>query len=251
MLQPIAQLMPHGATVGAAWVGGVGLGIGALLWLAGSRFSQALVTLAAVGVGAYLGKRLPGWMHSEIDPIGTSFGAAMLLGILGYVYHRMWVGAGLGLLLAGWSAVITWHLMMPDQRWACPAMSPMDLSAIAKALWDSLPADLQKVMPWTAGGAGLIGLILGEFCPRFAGRLFYSMLGLSVLGTAALLVKQTSGWASRLPGGAAAQLGFAGALVIVGMTVQWWLGPKRVSIASSPAPQPDQSIAGTQRVPGA
>ena len=117
-----------------------------MLWLAGSRFSRALVTLSAVGVGAYVGKHLPGWMHWEVDPIGTCFGGAMLLGILGYVYHRMWVGAGLGMLLAGWAAVITWHVMTTDQRWVCPGMPPMDLSAIAKALWDSLPADLQKVM---------------------------------------------------------------------------------------------------------
>jgi hypothetical protein len=208
-----------------------------------------LVTLAAVGVGAYIGKKAPGWMHSEIDPIGTSFGGALLMGILGYVYHRMWVGAGLAALLAGWAAAITWQAMAPGQRWAWPALTPMDLGAIAKTLWESLPADIQKVMPWTAGGAGLVGMLLGEFCPRFAARLFYSMLGLSLLGAALLLIKQTSNWTDRIPTGVGVQVGIAAVLVMLGVVVQWWLGPKRAPIAASPGPE-EESIAGTQRVAG-
>jgi hypothetical protein len=235
MPQPLSQLTPIGVPLGVAWVGGVGLAVGVLLWLAGSRFSQALVTLAAVGAGAYLGKKLPGWMHSEIDPIGTCFGAALVLGIVGYVYHRMWVGVGLGLLLAGWTAVLTWHALAPDQAWTCPALVPFDLAAVAKAVWESLPADVRRVMPWAVGGAGVAGVVLGEFVPRFAGRMFYSLLGLSVLGVAGLLVRQTSGWTSRLPAGVGAQVGLAGALVAVGMVVQWWLGPRRAPVAAGPS----------------
>lgn len=251
MVQSIAQLTPAGVTLGVACVGGGGLIVGTLLWLAGSRFSRALVTLAAVGVGAFVGKKMPGWMHSEIDPMGTCFGVALALGILGYMYHRMWVGAGLGLLLAGWAAVLTWQVMAPDQRWACPELpQALDFSAIGQALWDSLPAAVQKVMPWAAGGAALVGMALGEFCPRFAGRLFYSVLGLSVVGTAALLMKQTSNWTSRAPASVVAQVGVAAVLVTLGVTVQWWLGPRRAPVADSPSPE-QESIAGAQRVPGA
>jgi hypothetical protein len=231
----LSQLTPGVVTVGAAWVGGTGLVVGTVLWLAGSRFSQMLVTLAAVGVGAYLGKKVPGWVHSEIDPIGTCMGGALVLGIVGYVYHRMWVGAGLGLLLAGWAAVVTWNVVCPGQRWGWPAVPVMDLAAIGKAVWAALPVEAQRVMPWTVGLAGVVGMVLAEFWPRVAGRLFYSLLGLSVVGAGALLVKQTAGWPGRVPSGVAVQVAMVAGLVGVGMAVQGWLSPRRAGVAAGPA----------------
>src|SRR4051812_49223953 len=96
---------------GAAWAGAVVFVVGVLLWLAGSRVRQMLVTLTTVGGGAGGGEVLPGgggwgsgrgwgaggwggggggvgrmwrgWVGSAIDRIGPCFGGARVLGLLG------------------------------------------------------------------------------------------------------------------------------------------------------------------------
>jgi hypothetical protein len=237
MFQQLAALPAVNVTVaGVAWAGGgAALVMGLLLWLTGSRFSQGLVTLAAVAVGAYVGKKLPGWMGWGVDPIGTAFGGALVLGVVGYVYHRMWVGVGLGLLVAGWAAVGTWAIMGGGEAWVWPTVVAWDVTAIGQALWGSVPVELRTVMPWTVGGAGMAGMTLAAIKPRVAGRMFYSMLGLSVVVTAGVLMHQMNWLRRLLPGHAYVQLGVMAGLVAVGMTVQWWLAPRRVAVAESPA----------------
>src|SRR5580765_7333399 len=54
-----------------------GSAVGAVLWLAGSRFSRSLVTLLAVSVGAVVGMHLPGWMGWSVDAMGVAFCGAL------------------------------------------------------------------------------------------------------------------------------------------------------------------------------
>lgn len=236
MFQHLAATSSLGLIASAAWAGSLVLAIGFLLWLAGSRFSQGLVTLLAVAIGASVGKHLPAWMGWSIDPIGTCFGGALILGFVGYLYYRMWVGVGLGLLLAGWTAIAIWSLFHNTDAWAFPAITSLDLSVLTKSLWDSIPPDLQRILPWSIGVAGFAGMTLAALAPRLAERMFYSMLGLSVAVAAVTLMNQTINWNRLIPNGPIARLVVAAVLVLMGMTLQSWLGPKR---AAALAPVPD------------
>ncbi|HZZ42686.1 MAG TPA: hypothetical protein VFE58_07090 [Tepidisphaeraceae bacterium] len=235
---PIFHLLSSATLSGLAGGGGAIILIGIALWLAGSRFSQGLVTLAAVATGAATGKQFPAWIHSTIDPIGTCFGGAFVLGLLGYLYHRMWVGVGLGLLAATWAAIVTWLLTQHNQPWSFPTISfPLDLAALAKSLWATLPADLHKTMPWAVGGSALATMTLAAICPRIASRLFYSMLGISIIALAgALLPSPTINVTHLLTSGSIFPLAAAAILVWLGMMAQWWIAPKRLAIPSDPPP---------------
>ena len=128
----------------------VGSAAGLVLWLAGSRFSRSLVTLLAVSVGAVLGMHLPSWFGWGIDGMGLATGAAMVLGLTGYLLHNTWVGAALCLMLSLWAAAAAWLVFgggtSPfDVTW--PAAQSSDPVVVLAALWRALPGDLPRAMP--------------------------------------------------------------------------------------------------------
>jgi hypothetical protein len=219
MVNDLSNLLPAGLTASAAaYAGGLGACLGVVLWLAGSRFGHGLVTLVSVAAGATLGKMVPGWFGWHIDPMGTAFGGALVLGILGYVYHRMWEGVGLGLLMAGWAAVATWLLLKsPDQSWMLPIPTTWDLATYAKSLWDSMPSNLAPVMPYAIGCSLGSGLLTAALWPRVGSRAFYSMLGVTVVVVAAELLGRTG----MIPSTARAQVAVAILFAMLGILIQW------------------------------
>src|SRR5687767_5383651 len=115
-----------------------GSAAGLVLWLAGSRFSRPLVTLLAVSVGAVVGMHLPGWFGWGIDGMGLATGAAMVLGLTGYLLHNTWVGATLCLMLTLWAAAAAWLLWGAGTtplsiEW--PAIESSDPPLVLAAIW--------------------------------------------------------------------------------------------------------------------
>src|SRR5215218_9169883 len=108
MVQQLLPLLPKEIGQAALIAALVGTFIGVGLWLAGARFSRPLITLVTVSLGAVIGRALPGWMNWNVNSMAASVGGAVVLGMSGYVMHRVWVGLGLGLLLACWAALGTW-----------------------------------------------------------------------------------------------------------------------------------------------
>jgi hypothetical protein len=118
--------------------------------------------------------------------------------------------------------------------WTMPAWSHgMDVAAFGRGVWDGLGDDVRKVMPWAVAGAGMVGMTMAAVWPRVAGRMFYSMLGVSVVVAMGAVLHQGSGMRALVPGGAYGQLALAGVMVATGMTVQWWLGPRRVALPAA------------------
>src|SRR5258708_5565086 len=100
MLQELLGLFPDAVNrMTPALAFGIA-GVGALLSLCGARVSRSLLTLVMVAVGTFVGMRLPRWFGWGIDPMGPAFGAAIVLGLGGYVFHRTFEGILLGVLLA-------------------------------------------------------------------------------------------------------------------------------------------------------
>ena len=233
----------------------VGSAAGLVLWLAGSRFSRSLVTLLAVSVGAGLGMHLPGWFGWGIDGMGLATGAAMVLGLTGYLLHNTWVGATLCLVLSLWAGALAWLVFGAgttpyDVAW--PAVQSSDPVIVLAAIWRALPGDLPRAMPCAIAGAVTAGVAASVVSAKFARVLTYSLAGLTVLvvaGSWALHMSQPN-WIAVLPTTFASQLATLLGLVLVGVLIQWRLTPGRVGGAVAVAGGPAGRTAGGNARPG-
>ncbi|MDB5173435.1 MAG: hypothetical protein JWN51_2208 [Phycisphaerales bacterium] len=236
MLQELLALLPENLTRVAPAVAFGIAGGGAILGICGARFSRSLLTLVMVAVGTYVGMRLPQWLNWGIDPMGPAFGAAIVLGLAGYAFHRMVEGILLGVVLAAAAGVGTWLALAPGATWQWPGM---DWSAGAAAglakVWQSLPLALSKPFPIAlATGLG-VGGVLGAIWPKLGRVLLYSVGGAIVFVVAgAIGVGHVwPQWMATLPADMPRQAGIFAALVILFAGVQWLLLPRRANVQSA------------------
>jgi hypothetical protein len=221
MVQELLTLLPpptHFALVLAI----AGSLVGAGLWLTGARYSRGLITLAAVGVGCAVGMLVPAWLDRPVHPMACAVGAAMLAGACGYILHRLWVGIGLGLVLALWATLATWILVGGDERWDWPNATE-SLWAYAVVVWQQLPELVRLYLPFAAGVAMLSGICATLLWPRLGVVLLYSAGGVSLLlgmGLAAVEYGRPD-WMRYLPGETWAQMLTLLGLVAFGAVLQW------------------------------
>jgi hypothetical protein len=241
MFEKILSILPHGlGAVGTAAALGAA-GVGALLWLAGARFSRSLMALTGVAAGTFAGMHLPGWLGWGVDGMGVAVVGAMIVGVAGYLFHTTALGAVLGSMLGLGSCLAAWALLADGATWAFPAV---DWSASAESIlsivWRSLPGNLPRVMPVVLAGGLTAGVILTVLWPRAARALTYSMLGAMVMTAAALLAVRSSHpqWLAAMPSQPEIQLLFLALLVAVGAALQWSLLPRASVPGVKPGAEP-------------
>ena len=205
-----------------------GTAVGAVLWLAGSRFSRSLVTLLAVSLGGVIGRHLPGWFGWQVDAMGVAFVGAMALGLTGYLLHTTWIGMTLSLVLAVWVGVAAWQtvgggeqIQPPSVNWSAQA------EVIIAELCRNLPGDLPRVMPLAIAGALAAGVAITVLSPRLGRVLTYTLVGLSlvlVMGVEAMRMSRPD-WVAMLPRTFGTQTMILLGLVVTGVLVQWRLTP--------------------------
>ena len=237
MVQKFLLLLPHEAGPRALGVALAVGAVGAVLWLAGARFSRSLIALLAVAAGALLGILLPRWLGWSINGMATTVGGAIFFGILGYGGHRAWVAAALGVVLAVWAGLATWAICPGSREWTWPAFASLAaLPEYLMELWRALPADVAKFLPYAAGTALLSGVCIAALWPRLGIVLLYSSLGtMMLLGTGlfAAEVRYTR-WLSMIPAATWVQVITLCCLVAFGAVVQWRLAPATKPIAPPP-----------------
>ncbi|MGA2501295.1 MAG: hypothetical protein ABSH20_26445 [Tepidisphaeraceae bacterium] len=237
MLCEVLQAMPPDAASGLWLLAVAGVVVGGLLWLAGARFSRPLVSIVCVCAGVVIGLRLPGWAALGIRAWGSAVAVAIVLGIIGYVFHRLWVGAGLGVLAALWAcyAVIVAY---PGQAITIPVeAAPMGLLPYLMEVGRGICPELHRTLPLAAGIATMGGLVVAALLPRPAMYLFYSLLGvtlLSVLGPTTMHLLRPE-MLSVLPTRAVAQSALILGMVTFGAIVQWRTAP-RMNVEANSAP---------------
>jgi len=226
MVQELTSLMPHQMGELALWMAMAGVALGAGLWLAGTCFSRSIITLLLVAIGSFAGKRLPGWMGWSIDPMATAVGGAILLGISGYLLHQYWVGIGLGLVLAAWTALLTWKNSGQGVSWR-------EMEG-----WSSA----RLMLSFAVWGMGISGIAAAWLWPKVGQSLFYSITGLTMVLAMALTIAQLgrAGWLQWVPAGKWAQYSSMASLVLVGVAVQWRLG----SGSAKSSPSGEQEVEG-------
>ena len=205
-----------------------GTAAGAVLWLAGSRFSRSLVTLLAVSLGAVLGSNLPEWMGWSVDAMGVAFVGALVLGLTGYLLHTTWIGLSLSLVLALWVGVAAWLTVGGGERFAVPTVDASgNIEAILADVWRALPGDLPRVMPFALGAALVGGVAITVLSPKLGRVLTYTMVGLSmlvVMGVTAMRMSRPD-WLVMLPRSFPTQATILLGMVATGVLIQWRLTP--------------------------
>jgi hypothetical protein len=224
MLQLLIQWLPSQVGSAALAIALAGAAAGAVLWLSGARFSRTLVGLVAVAIGAGVGMELPRWIGWTISGAGPAVGLALIAGLAGFIFHRLWIGVGLGIVLAGWAFLANWVLLKAPATFDWPAASGSGtLTEYAQQLWQSLPVNVAHELPLACGVAMVIGLITTIFWPRLAIATAWSAAGASLLtglGSAAMQFGRPQ-WLSLLPQQLGSQLLALSVLVAVGVAAQW------------------------------
>jgi len=243
MIQKLLLLLPHDGGSGALRVAFGGAAIGAVLWLAGARFSRSLIALLAVAAGAMLGMFLPRWLGWSINGMATTVGGAIFFGILGYGGHRAWVAAALGVVLAAWATLAAWVICPGSREWTWPAFSSLAaLPEYATQLWRVLPPNIAKVLPYVAGAGLLSGVCIAALWPRLGIVLLYSTLGLTLLLGTGLFAAEVryNHWLAVIPAATWMQVITLCCLVAFGAVVQWRLAPAAKPIAPPPEEPKDK-----------
>jgi hypothetical protein len=250
MLQDFLQLIPNEPTTIALVVAMAGTVIGSALWLAGVKMSRPTVTLFTVVLGAAVGMELPRWFGWNISGAGPAVGAAVVLGVSGFVLHRLWIGLGLGLTIALWAALGLWIARHGTQPWSWPAIDPRaSCWSYLKDVWAQVPPEVARPIPSLCGVAMIAGLAFTILWPKLATALCWSMIGLSLLVTMGIgamdLGRRT--WLDHLPQHTWSQLATLGVMLTIGTIIQCQLqrtpaGARREeSSAKSDRPKLDEA----------
>ena len=205
-----------------------GTAVGAVLWLAGSRFSRSIVTLLAVSLGAVIGVHTPAWFGWSVDSMGVGFVGALALGMTGYLLHTTWIGMALSMVLALWVGVAAWLTVGGGQPLHVPALSmSANVEVVLAEIWRALPGDLPRVMPAALAGAVAGGIAITVLSPKLGRVLTYTMVGLSILVVMGITAMRMSrpDWLVVLPRSFPTQGAVLLGMVLVGVLIQWRLTP--------------------------
>jgi hypothetical protein len=153
---------------------------------------------------------------------------ALVFGISGYALHKVWVGMGLGIVLAGWAAVAVFTLCTEPLGFALPVVpAGTSLEQQAVDLWNALSADARKLLPFACSAALLSGVAISVLWPRVGVVLLYCSAGMSLLlGLGAAVVKSAKReWLAVIPSQTSSQVIVLVSLVAFGAILQWRVAP--------------------------
>ncbi len=239
MIQHLIMLLPHQPGSIPMAIAMVGLLVGLSLWIAGARFSQSILTLAAVAMGTSIGMKLPVWRHWQIDPMAPAVAGAIVLGVSAYIFHKLWVGMWLGATLSVWTALVLWATRGAAFHWRWPQYdSGETLPQYLTTLWQNVPEAMQQCLGVAAAAAMLVGISAALLWPRVGIALLWSAAGISLLlPAAATAISRLDPQIFRhIPRQTTDQLAILMGLIGIGAIFQWRTNPLTAAEAPSGSP---------------
>jgi hypothetical protein len=229
MIQQLLSLLPRQIDSLALAIAIAGAVLGGILWLGGSRFSRTLMTLISVSAGGLVGLQMPHWFGWAIEGWATAVLGALVLGMSGYVLHKLWVGLGLGLVLAVWAAVWAFLVCEGPTGFAWPISGEgTTFQGHMLDLWNALTPDARRLLPCACSAGFVAGICATLLWPRIGAVLLYSTAGISLLvgmGTTALNSAKRE-WLSVIPNRTSSQVILLISLVAFGAVLQWQPSPR-------------------------
>jgi hypothetical protein len=224
--------------------------VGLMLAVGGARFSRSIFTLMAVAGGAWAGMRVPRWVGWELDPMATGIGAGLVMGLVGFLLHRAWIGLTLGIMLATFGLAITWHRLLAIGAGSLPTIDlTQPLNVILREFWHGLPTNWSRILMIVAGTGLAAGAMLSWVWPKVARVLAFSMLGCVMLaggGLVAVAIKRPD-WLAHVPPGAQTQGMLLALMFVASALVQWSMLP-RVKRSDAPLVRPPANRPGPRDV---
>jgi hypothetical protein len=243
LLHRLLMLLPA-VQPGILWVWYVlAAGVGGLFCVAGSRLSRMILVLAAVTVGAMMGKHVAGAFGYHPDPMAATIGGSVACALLMVFLHRFVIALGLSVLLAAWAGLGVWvHSALPTV-WQWPTVvagGPSFVSACSA----QLPPEVAQWMTALAGLGFLAGLAIAALMPRVALPLFWSVLGTTILVAVALAYATyvQPHLFDGAPDSTEKQVGVVAGVALVGFLVQWWPRSRPAS-QGAPTGEPTPALA--------
>jgi hypothetical protein len=247
MLQQLIPFLPNLQTRVEAWAFIATAALGLVLWVVGGRYTQPLMALIGVFCGGIIGRQIPSWLGWSIDTMTPTVALAILIGISGFVFHRAWAAIALGGIFALWAFFGTWIVLHGNNQWSWPAST---FSQFGPAVWNSLPPEVARILPFTSGAAFLTGMAPMILWPRIATALLYSCVGLTVTVLCGLVSTPFALRHSIANSTLSLELQSAilASLVIMGSIIQCRLTPKSID-ADTKSQEPDESDEFDERAP--
>ncbi|MCC6239972.1 MAG: hypothetical protein IT448_06720 [Phycisphaerales bacterium] len=231
MLRELDQLLPALTSTLGTYLALGGVVVGLWMWLMGSHTSKGLIALVLVAVGGMVGRYLPEKMGWSVSGLAMAVGLALAGGVLGLLLHRLWVGVGLGVVLAIWGMCACWVFMHGDYQpnWQEIGEKSQNMTETIRHFWDELPKSLQTGWTITAAAGLLAGIVMTMLWPRLTKVMMYSMLGVTLFASLGVMAMQSlkPEWLSYLPQQTWSQIAWLAGVVIVGIVVQWQYMPHR------------------------
>jgi hypothetical protein len=244
VFQQFLNLLPRElGTIGLIVAGAAAIA-GIWLWFSGARHSRAIVTLLGVTMGTCVGMKLPKWCDWSIDPMAPAVGLAVILGLATFALHRFWVGLCLGLLIAGWLALGLWKPITHDNSWQPPTYhQSQTLPKYLSDVWDDLPNEMHKSMPYIGIGGLIAGVAISMILPKLGTLLLWSAAGTTmVFAAAAMLANRFSPDSlSRIPEKFSPQLAILAVTIILGSLIQWRFTSRFFKKPAQPSPEPQET----------
>lgn len=239
MIQQLFGLFPQHIDPIALLVAVAGAVMGGVLWLGGSRFSRTLMTLISVAAGSFIGLQFPKWFTVGLEGWATAVLGALILGISGYALHKVWVGLGLGLVLAVWAAVATLTLCGDPRGFAWPVSGEgATFGAQLADVWNALTLDARRLLPFACAAAMMMGMVASIVWQKLGVVLLYSTAGMTLLlglGTAAIYSAKRE-WLSIIPSQTSSQVIVLLSAVAFGAVLQWRSAPGRAVVRPATHP---------------
>ncbi len=217
--------------------------IGAATLLLGGLRSRFMICLLMLVVGTLIGHSAPQWFGLRVEPNATAILGAIVMGILGFAFHRVWVAICLGLVVAGLAAVILWFNLDAGRSFQAPAAEHgMSVSAYLRLCWEHFPAAYRASVPVVCVPVCVAGFAVGLLLNRLGTALLYSILGTSIMFLCLLFgeaSEQMPATSYLLPGLTELRVVLFAGFVILGTLVHLATMPRPRNAASRPEPKPE------------
>jgi hypothetical protein len=229
VLDALMDLLPPRMHEAGAGVFFVIAGLGLIVGFLGARIHRSVIALSLVATGTVIGLHMPRWFGWGIDPMGTAFGAAIVLGGSGYILTTLWEGLFLGTILAALAGAFVWLGNAPAAVWHWPGIAG-SASALEAAIriWQSLPTTINRSFPAALGVGAVLGAGMIVISPRLGRSVLFGILATMIVSISGALGahKINPGLLDLLPADPLLLAGIMGCTTVFFAGVQLLLLPK-------------------------
>ncbi|MCG3138176.1 MAG: hypothetical protein HJJLKODD_02037 [Phycisphaerae bacterium] len=262
MRELIQLYVPREHLPAGLWFAVTLLSAGALLSVFGSSYARGILSAAAGGLGFLVGAQIA--QHYALNMVAGGIGGFVFLALLGYLFHRFWVGLAVALVCAAAGSAFYAHQPLLSELktyeqtrrgfvseeqtvFTIPTVAENEsyknptLRSYLTGFYTQFKLHQPQVEQrglWIVLGGLVIGFALGVTLTRLALILSCALVGMTVLYTGLTVLAERyapTGWEQNLVQHPLVTLGFLAAGYLLSMLIQFRLTQPPPKPAPAPA----------------